>query len=403
MTKYVPSYLKEIVTNIRRTVHASPELSNQELRTSEFVREQLAEHGVDQVKILDTASFSVDIEGKSSKNVRRIAIRADLDALPINEETGHSFSSTNPGVMHACGHDGHTAMLAGLGIWLHQNRSELPGSVRLIFQQAEEAEPLGSRNVLSSGALDDVDGVIGLHVDPGIPTGQITVRKGAFAASGDEFRITVIGKSSHAAKPHEGVDAIAISASLIQEVQKIRSRLTDPQSPFVITIAKINGGLVTNIVCDEVVIEGTIRALDENARSTAHNLLKNLSRGLAHMYGAEAHVEIFDGEPVLMNDSRMTELIQSAGRKVLGESNVLDLPPWAASDDFAFYSQVKPCVYFRLGVRNEEKNCVYGLHHPKFDLDEDALFVGIRVLKQTIVDFLESDLVNQLDNKINSD
>lgn len=391
MTSDISSRLKETVVNIRRAIHASPELSNQELETSAFVRNQLAEHGIEGITMLDSASFSVDIEGESGNNRRRIAVRADLDALPISEQTGRSFSSNNDGVMHACGHDGHTAMVAGLGIWLHQNRSELPGSVRLIFQQAEEAEPLGSRNVLSSGALDDVDGVIGLHVDPGIPTGQITVREGPFAASGDEFRISVIGKSAHAAKPHEGVDAIAISASLIQEIQKIRSRLTDPQSPFVVTIAKINGGVVTNIVCDEVNIEGTIRALDENARATARNLLKSLSRDLARMYGGEAHVEILDGEPVLMNDSRMTELIRNGARKVLGESNVLNLPPWAASDDFAYYCQIKPSVYFRLGVRNEQKNCIYGLHHPKFDLDEDALPVGIRVLNQAISDFLQSD------------
>ena len=391
MTQDIPFHINQIVTDIRRTIHQSPELSNHELETSAFVRNQLADHGVDSVTMLDTASFSVDIEGENNQSRRRIAVRADLDALPISEETGHSYSSNNDGIMHACGHDGHTAMVAGLGIWLHRRRSELPGSVRLIFQQAEETEPLGSRNVLSSGAIDHVDGVIGLHVDPGIPTGQITVREGAYAASGDEFTITVIGKSSHAAKPHEGVDAIAISASLIQEVQKIRSRLTDPQSPFVITIAKINGGVVTNILCDKVVIEGTIRALEEGARSTAHSLLKKLSRDLASMYGGEAHVEIFEGEPVLMNDARMTELVRNAGRKVLGESNVLDLPPWAASDDFAFYSQIKPSVYFRLGVRNEAKNCVYGLHHPKFDLDEDALSVGIRVLNQAVSDFLESD------------
>ena len=380
----------EIATRIRRTIHANPELSNKEFETSKFVQTELAGKGIDKIRALDTASFAVDIEGDgNSKNRRRIAIRADLDALPIEEATGHEFASRNSGVMHACGHDGHTAIVAGLGIWLHQNKSMLPGAVRLIFQQSEEALPLGSENVLASGILADVDGVIGIHVDPGIETGQITVRKGAFAASGDEFKITVKGRASHAAKPHEGVDAIAISASLIQEVQKIRSRFTDPQSPFVITISKIKGGVVTNIVCDEVVIEGTIRALDEAARKQAQELLIRISQDLAKMYGGDASVQIIKGEPVLVNDERMTNLVRRAAGKVLGSENVLDLPPWAASDDFAFYGQHKPSVYFRLGVRNEQKGCVHGLHHPKFDLDEDAISVGISIIGQAVVDFLE--------------
>ena len=385
-----PSELVQITTELRRTIHASPELSNKESNTSNYLKSQLTAFGIDKIRALDSHSFSVDIEGETKgKQNRSIAIRADLDALPITESTNHDFVSTNTGVMHACGHDGHMAIVAGVGIWLNSNRSRFPGLVRLIFQQAEEAEPLGSRNVIASGALDDVDGVIGLHVDPGIPTGQITVREGAFAASGDEFIIKVQGRSSHAAKPHEGVDAIAISASLIQEIHKIRSRLTDPQSPFVITVAKINGGLVTNIVCNEVVIEGTIRALDENARHTAQQLLKTISQGLAKLYGGRADVEIVEGEPVLMNHTMMTELIRDAGREVLGEENVLNLPPWAASDDFAFYGEVKPAVYFRLGVRNESKNCVFGLHHPQFDLDEDAIPIGIQVIGEAVCNFLE--------------
>ena len=385
-----PSELGEITKNIRRTIHASPELSNQEAHTSKFLKAQLSQHGLRDFQPLDTHSFSVDIDGTGENGQRRrVAIRADLDALPIQEATAHDYHSNNPGVMHACGHDGHMAVVAGVGLWLHANRSSLPGSVRLIFQQAEEAEPLGSRNVIASGALDDVDGVIGLHVDPGIPTGQITVREGAFAASGDEFVIRIEGRSCHAAKPHEGVDAIAISASIIQELQKIRSRLTDPQSPFVITVAKIAGGVVTNIVCDEVIIEGTIRALDEKARETAQKWLKKISQDIAAVYGGAADVKIIKGEPVLVNDTQMTELIRSSAKQVLGQDNVLNLPPWSASDDFAFYGQIKPAVYFRLGVRNEAKHCIYGLHHPKFNLDEAAIEVGIQVVGQAVCNFLD--------------
>ncbi len=386
-----PPDLVEIATRIRRKIHSLPELSNQESRTSEFLRSELANCGIHKIRMLDTHSFMVDIDSEQkAQQFRRIAIRADLDALPIQEETTHNFVSHNPGVMHACGHDGHMAVVAGLGIWFNSIRSSLPGSVRLIFQQSEEAYPLGSQNVIASGALDEVDGVIGLHVDPGIPAGQITVREGAFAASGDEFKIVVQGRSCHAAKPHEGVDAIAISASVIQEIQKIRSRLTDPQSPFVITVAKINGGVVTNIVCDEVVIEGTIRALDEVARQTAQDLLENISQNMAAMYGGHANVQIDRGEPVLMNEENMTELIRSAGRQVLGKENVLNLPPWAASDDFAYYGKIKPAVYFRLGVRNESTDCVYGLHHSKFDLDESAIPVGIKVIGQAVYNFMNA-------------
>ena len=390
MMNELPNKLFETVVRIRRTIHEHPELSNQEHRTSAFVKEELLSHGISNIITLGSTSFAVEIQGQQSGPSRKIAVRADLDALPIEEKTGHEFSSKSPGVMHACGHDGHTAMVAGLAIWVNDIRESFSGSIRCIFQQAEEAEPLGGPIVVKSGILDDVDGVLGIHVDPGISAGQMTVREGAFAASGDEFKITVKGRSCHAAKPHEGVDAIAIAASMIQEIQKICSRFKDPQTPLVVTVSKISGGVVTNIICDRVEIEGTIRSLSEQARQSAHSQLEKICTSLARMYGGDAIVEIFSGEPVLMNDERMVELIRSAARRVVGTENVLNLPPWAASDDFAYYGQVKPSAYFRLGVGNQQKNCVHGLHHSEFKLDEDALPVGIRILKEAAFEFLGS-------------
>ena len=315
-------------------------------------------------------------------------VRADLDALPIQEETGLEYASRNVGVMHACGHDSHVAMAYAAAVSLARRRDRFAGTVRFIFQPAEEAEPLGGRAMVEEGHIDDVDAVIGIHVDPSIEAGKIGVRAGPFAASADELDITVHGKAGHGGRPHEGVDAIAIAAGIVQELQKIPARQKDPAVPLVISIGRISGGTVRNIIAGEVVMEGTIRTMDESVRAFAHERIEAIATALARAHGGGAEVVIRRGEPVLENDPAMVALVKAAGDDVGGEGTVLDVAPWTAADDFAFYTKVKPCVYFRLGVGNAAKGCVHGLHHPAFRIDEDVLPLGAAVLARAAERFL---------------
>lgn len=379
---------------VRRAIHQFPELSNREAETSALVRRELEAAGIGPIREVAGTGLIVDIAGPTNKDGaagRTLAIRADLDALPIGERTGLPFASRNDGVMHACGHDSHTAMVLAAALSLARAPGGLGGTVRFIFQPAEEAEPLGGRAVVAGGHLDGVDGVIGIHVDPAIEAGRIGVCAGPFAASSDELDITVFGKAAHGAKPHEGVDAIVAAAALIGELQTIASRNRDPSEPLVITLGTIEGGVIRNILADEVRLTGTIRAMSEAVRAMAHDRIRALADGVAAAYGARAEVAIREGEPVLVNDPDMVALINAAAADVAGPDCAFAAEPWTASDDFAFYSRVRPSVYFRLGVGNADKGCVHPLHHPEFQIDEDAMTLGASVLLRAARRFLAND------------
>ena len=381
--------LIERAIEVRRYLHRNPELSNTEIETQTFLRQSLETLGLKGVHVAGGTGLVVDVVGTAGASNRKIVLRADIDALPITEESGVSFSSERPGVMHACGHDAHSAMVLAAAAGLHRNRANFRGTVRLIFQPAEEAEPLGGRRILQEGLLDDVDAAIGIHVDPYLETGKIAVAPGSYTLAADGFDIEVKGIAAHAAKPHEGVDAIAIGCAIVAELQKIVSREADALAPLVISVTAFAGGGSYNIIADRVRIKGTVRSGNDKIRAMAHERLNEVVMGVAKLHRGEAKLDLIRGEPPVVNDVEMVTLVESTAKKALGEESVLRLPGWTAADDFGFYSEKRPSVYFRLGVRNDSKGAFFPLHHPKFRIDEDAIPIGIETLMGTALAFLE--------------
>ncbi|HEV2674013.1 MAG TPA: amidohydrolase [Aliidongia sp.] len=385
--EFDPFLLDEIVA-ARRHLHAHPELSNQETATQAFIAAWLGARGLEGVRPVAGTGIAVDIVGQAGASNRKLAMRADIDALPILEASGLPFSSTRPGVMHACGHDAHTAMALGAAVTLHRSRDQFSGTVRIIFQPGEEAEPLGGRRVVEEGLLDDVDGAIGIHVDPYLETGRIAVAAGPYTLASDIFDLVVHGRSAHAAKPSEGVDAIAIAAAIVAELQKLVSRETDAFDPLIVSVTGIQGGGSYNVLADQVMLKGTIRSGREATRMRAHRRVAELAQGIAASHGGTAEVAITRGEPPVVNDPEMVQLLSEVGETLLGPGGVLPLPGWTAADDFGFYSEKRPSVYFRLGIRSEPVGSVHPLHHPEFRVDEAALVLGASVLTQAAKRFL---------------
>lgn len=376
---------------IRRHLHRNPELSNEEAKTQAYLKEALAKEGLAGIREVAGYGLAVDIVGEAAPSNRKVAIRADIDALPILEESGVDFASRNPGVMHACGHDAHAAMVFATAAHLHRTRGSFGGTVRIIFQPAEEAEPLGGRRVVEEGLLDDVDGAIGIHVDPYTETGKIAVGSGPYTLACDIFDATVTGSSAHAAKPSEGVDAIAAAAAMVSEVQKIVAREIDPYDPLVISVTGFEGGGAYNVIADKVRLKGTIRSGNEATRAKAWKRLREILNGVAQSHQAKVELDIKRGEPPVMNDKELTQIVSDSAASHFGAENVLNAPGWTAADDFGFYSEKRPSVYFRLGIRNEEMAAVYPLHHPKFRVDEAALPVGAVTLAAAAQRFLARD------------
>ena len=376
------------VIEIRRKIHQYPELSNQEHATQKLVEQELRRAGLENIQHVVGTGLVVDIEGASAE--KRLVLRADMDALSIQEERPDlTFASANDGVMHACGHDAHTAMLLGAAMMLHDTRDQLRGSVRCVFQPAEEAEPLGGRAIVADGVLNDADAALALHIDPDIEAGYIGVCDGAMLAGGMEFTLTVKGRSAHAARPHRGVDSIYIAAGIVQGLQSIASRQVDPMEPFVLTLGKISGGTAKNIIAEQTVIEGTARVLSERLRESVPKLILNTAKSIAATHGASVELDISSGEPVLENDPSVNELTRRAATRVIGADKVIELPVGSmGSEDFAFYTQTLPGAMFRLGVRAKNDTEPYPLHHPKLNVDESALPVGIDILVEASRDFL---------------
>ncbi len=373
-------HLIDRTIRFRRHLHRNPELSNSETETQAYIRDELAEIGLTNIREVAGTGIVVDVVGTAGPSNRKIAIRADIDALPIAEETGLDFSSAKPGVMHACGHDAHTAMVLSAAAKLHQEREGFRGTVRLIFQPAEEAEPLGGRRIIEAGLLEDVDAAVGIHVDPYLEVGKIAVAPGSYTLACDIFDIEVKGSSAHAAKPHEGIDAIAIGCAIVAELQKIVSRETDALASLIISVTGFSGGGAYNIIADRIHMKGTVRSSSGDVRSHAHARIREITEGVARLHGGAAAIRFVTGEPPVTNDAEMVELIERSAREIIGEGNVQRLGGWSAADDFGFYSEIRPAVYFRLGVRNEAKGAAYPLHHPKFQIDEDALPIGVSTL-----------------------
>ncbi len=382
----------DAIVNIRQYLHKYPELSFHEHNTSAFVSRELNETGVEyKNKIAGTGVVAI-IEGKNpSKNV--VALRADMDALPIQEANDVPYKSTNAGVMHACGHDVHTSSLIGVAKILHHLRDEFEGTVKLIFQPAEEKLPGGASLMIAEGVLENPkpSGIIGQHVMPLIETGKVGFRSGVYMASTDEIYVTVKGKGGHGAMPHLNVDPVLITSHIIVALQQIVSRVANPTMPSVLSFGKVIANGATNVIPNEVYLEGTFRTLDEQWRSEAHIRMKAMAEQMATAMGGTCEFNIKRGYPALVNEEKITARSRGYAVDYLGKENVLDLDIWMAAEDFAFYSQVTDACFYRLGTRNEARGITSSVHTPTFDIDENALKIGMGLMAYMAVRELEAD------------
>lgn len=360
----------------RRHLHAHPELSYQEKETARFVGAELTAMGLAPVAAADTGWVAL-IEGKNP-TAKTIALRADMDALPIEEANAVPYKSKNKGVMHACGHDVHTASLLTTARILMDVRDQFEGTVKLLFQPGEEKNPGGASFMIRDGALSNPTpaGILGQHVMPLIPVGKIGFREGMYMASCDEIYLRVIGKGGHGAAPDLAVDPVLIASHLIVALQQIISRQASPKQPTVLTFGKIIGEGATNIIPNEVNIAGTFRAMNEEWRAAGLQKIRTLVTGLAESMGGRCEVEISRGYPYLENNPTLTRSIRAAAEMYVGPENIVDLDITLGAEDFAYYSQVIPASFYRLGTRNEAKGIISYVHTPTFDVDEDALAIG---------------------------
>ena len=362
---------------IRHHLHAHPELSYQEHQTSAFVQGKLQAWGIP-FRVLAVTGVVGLIEGKNPGK-RVIALRGDMDALPITEANDVPYISTNTGVMHACGHDVHTTCLLGAARILHETRDQWEGTVKLIFQPGEEKNPGGASLMIKEGALENPkpQGIIALHVHPQLETGRLSFRPGMVMASADEIYMTIRGKGGHAATPHLTTDTILIASHLVVALQQIISRNRDPFSPSVLSICSIAGGHTTNVIPSEVKLMGTFRAMDEQWRFKAHDLIRREAVGLVQSMGGELDLHIDVGYPVLYNQEAFTKKSRALAAAYLGEGQVETTELRMASEDFSYYTHVIPGCFFRLGTRNEALGLTSGVHTPTFNIDERAIAIGM--------------------------
>ena len=377
------------VVELRRHLHANPELSYQEFNTVKYVAQQLRSFGIEPTA-LATTGLLAEIKGKNS-TMKTIALRADMDALPILETNNVSYKSTNPGVMHACGHDVHTSSLLGTAKILNEVKDQFEGTVRLLFQPGEEKNPGGASYMIRDGALENPrpSGIIGQHVFPLLPTGKIGFREGMYMASADEIYLKVIGKGGHGAAPDLCIDPIVIASHIVIALQQIISRNANPRQPTVLTFGNIIGQGATNIIPNEVNIAGTFRAMNEEWRESGLQKIKKMAESIAEAMGGKCEVDISKGYPYLENNPELTRRIKAAAAEYVGQENVVDIDITLASEDFAYYSQIVPASFYRLGTRNEAKGMTSYVHTPTFDIDEDALKIGSGLMAWMAVKELE--------------
>ena len=361
------------VIGYRHHIHANPELSFKEFKTSLFIKDKLTAWGIEFIEMANTGVVGLIKGSIPSKNV--IALRADMDALPIQEANDKPYRSKNLGVMHACGHDVHSSSLLGTAYILSQLKDEFAGTIKLIFQPAEELLPGGASIMIKEGVLENPkpQAIVGQHVMPLIETGKVGFRSGIYMASTDELYVTVTGKGGHGAQPHQNIDPVLITAHIIVALQQIVSRNADPRVPSVLSFGKVNANGATNIIPNEVKLEGTFRTLNEDWRNEAHKLMKKMAEGIAESMGGSCNFDIHRGYPFLINEEKLTANARTYAEEYLGAENVIDLDIWMAAEDFAYYSQVTDACFYRLGTGNAEKGTTYSVHTPNFDIDEDAL------------------------------
>lgn len=366
----------EQVVGYRQHLHANPELSFKEFQTSAFIKGILTDWGIPFTEMANTGVVGL-IKGDLASD-KIIALRADMDALPILEANEKPYTSKNPGVMHACGHDVHSSSLLGTAYILNSLKAEFGGTVKLIFQPAEEILPGGASIMIKEGVLENPkpQHIIGQHVMPLIDAGKVGFRSGIYMASTDELYVTVRGKGGHGAQPHQNIDPVLITSHIIVALQQIVSRNADPRLPSVLSFGKVIANGATNIIPNEVKLEGTFRTLNEEWRKEAKRLMKKMAEGIAESMGGSCEFNIMDGYPYLINEEKVTANARAFAEDYLGKENVLDLDIWMAAEDFAYYSQITDACFYRLGTGNKEKDTYYSVHTPNFDIDEDALKIS---------------------------
>jgi amidohydrolase len=365
----------DVVAN-RRHLHSHPELSFHETETSAFIAGKLDALGLTYQRMADNGLVALIHGEKPSGNV--VALRADMDALPIIEANEVPYKSQNTGVMHACGHDAHTSSLLGTAKILTDLKSQFGGTVKLIFQPAEEKLPGGASLMIKEGVLENPkpQAVLGQHVMPLIDAGKVGFRAGKYMASTDEIYVTVHGKGGHGAQPQQNIDPVIITAHMLTALQQVVSRFADPKSPSVLSFGKVIANGATNVIPNEVYLEGTFRTMDEKWRNEAHIKMKKMAEGLVESMGGTVDFNIVRGYPFLINEPKLTAATRSHAEDYLGKENVLDLDIWMAAEDFAYYSQVADSCFYRLGTRNESRGITSSVHTPTFDVEESAFEIS---------------------------
>ncbi len=377
----------------RRHLHQHPELAFEEHETAKLVAERLASLGVEDIRTgVGRTGVTGLIKGTGTGpgGDRVVLFRADMDALPIDEENEVDYKSTAPGKMHACGHDAHTAMLLGSARVLMDMRDRFAGTVKLLFQPAEEVPPGGAIEMIEDGALEEpkVDAVFGLHAAAELPAGKIGVRDGVASAGSDRFRLTIQGKGGHAARPNDSIDPVVVGAHIVTALQTLVSREVDPIGSAVVTVGSIVSGEAFNVIPDTAVLKGTVRTLDPEVRALIAERLPALAKGVGAAMRAEVDVWYFMGYPSMVNDPAMTSIVREAATAVVGAENVVESPVGMGGEDFARYLELRPGSFFRVGTRNEERNIVFGHHHPRFDVEEEGMAAGIATTVETLVRYL---------------
>jgi amidohydrolase len=372
-------YAAEFI-EVRHHLHAHPELSYQEFETSKYVQEKLGEYNIP-YQIKATTGVVGIIKGKNPDS-RIVALRADMDALPIEEQNDVPYKSTKKGVMHACGHDVHTSCLLGAAKILAETREEWSGTVKLLFQPGEEKNPGGASLLIKEGVLENPrpQGIFALHVNPQLEVGNLSFRAGKVMASADEIYITVSSTGGHAAAPHLTVDTILIASHLILALQQVISRNNNPLLPSVLSITSVQGGYTTNVIPSEVKLMGTFRAMDEEWRFRAHEIIRRLSTELVQSMGADIHLHIDVGYPAVYNNEKLNDAAKSIAMQYIGAEKVQETEIRLGAEDFGYYSQEIPGCFFRLGTANKQKGITAGVHTPLFNIDETSIETGIGMM-----------------------
>ncbi|MGI6358594.1 MAG: M20 metallopeptidase family protein [Bacillota bacterium] len=373
----------------RRDFHQHPEFGLEEVRTSGIVAEYLTSLGIEVIHPVLEKSGVVGIL-RGAKPGKTIALRADIDALPVPEQTGVAYASKTPGRMHACGHDGHTAILMGVAKLLSEVKDQMAGTVKFFFQPAEEG-PGGAAPMIEAGVMENphVDAAMGLHLGTDLPTGHIGLRAGANSAGTDSIEITITGKGGHGAHPHKSIDAITAAGHAIVALQTIASREIDPLGSVVLTLGTINGGYRGNVIADTVVITGTVRTLDPEVRASMPERIERILSGVCAAMRTKFELKYNNGYPSVINDADMADMLERIGQRVLGADKVHRIAnPSMGGEDFAYFAEKAPAIFFRLGGANEAKECIYPGHHPKYNFDEDAIPVGMAVMAEAALEYL---------------